>query len=142
MKVSLLLIGLIFISGWNFQTHQDIVESVYYSLNNISYLNLTTLKYGAIVPDKVFRDHRLHSYPKSYINGLKWLNETKNALKNHDYNNASYAFGIATHYIADSFSAPHNIKGESSRLHAMYENQASVVYDYVNCKKYEYELNK
>ena len=83
--------------AWDCQTHQNIVERVYNSLPKDLNLSLEDLKEGSIIPDKAFHDNKLHNYPP--------------------------AFGIATHYITDSFSAPHYIKGESSYQHAAYEER-------------------
>lgn len=114
------------VQAWNYQTHEMVVESAYYSLSEDvqTNLNLTLLKLGAITPDKYFKDNVNHHYPKSFEKAGYWLNKTRFYYDSEDYNKASYAFGIVSHYISDSFSAPHYIKGESWRLHAGYEDQA------------------
>ncbi len=129
------------VSGWNFETHKAIVDEVYFSMpaDLQENLDLDLIRKGSITPDKYFKDHKMHSYPNSYDKALYWLNITKNSLKNKDYENASYAFGIATHYISDSFSAPHNIKGEEYYLHSRFEDQVKNID--IECRKFDYDLN-
>ena len=109
--------------AWDWQTHQNIVERVYNSLPKDLNLSLEDLKEGSIIPDKAFHDNKLHNYPPSLELTNLWLAVAKEEYKNKNFENASTAFGIATHYITDSFSAPHYIKGESSYQHAAYEER-------------------
>src|SRR5690606_33288446 len=44
--------------------------------------------------------------------------------KNYYY--ASYCFGVASHYISDTFSAPHSAN-DTSYLHSIYESQANTL---------------
>src|SRR3990170_830062 len=87
--------------SWNFRTHETFVENVYNSFprNIQSNLNLTALKEGSTAPDNVFRDYRNHHYPPSYTKALFWLNKTKTSYNESNYNEASYSFGVASHYI-------------------------------------------
>ena len=124
-----LVLSLIFVLpafGWNYQTHEVIAESAYYFIaeETQSKLNLTLLRLGAITPDKYFHDYINHHYPISFYKAVYWLEMTTDSYNQGNYNKASYAFGIASHYISDSFSAPHYIKNEASKLHLEYENQA------------------
>src|SRR3989344_1639489 len=112
----LLLIPNVF--AWNWFTHQEIGENVYNALPEDlqNKLNLEKIKEGTIAPDKDFKDNVRHHYPQSYNLTLHWLDVAKNSLETQDYDNASYAFGVATHYVSDSFSAPHYVKNEQNKL--------------------------
>ena len=70
MKLIALIIMLLVIpqvNAWKWDTHQNIIEYVYLNLpiEVQQQLNLTKLKEGAIIPDRDFKDNRLHHYPKS-----------------------------------------------------------------------------
>tara|TARA_Y100000310_G_scaffold138289_2_gene137200 strand:- start:14534 stop:15232 length:699 start_codon:yes stop_codon:yes gene_type:complete len=134
-KIIVVILFFPLLVGWNWQTHSKLVESAYYSLEGgfIPFLDVAALMNGSLAPDRDFHDNRLHHYPPSYNKTLYWLTETKKALEGKKYSNASYAFGVASHYISDSFAAPHNIKKESSKDHAAYEKQADQHYLYSNC---------
>ena len=114
------------VSAWNWNTHQEIVESDYYSLpaDMQQNLNLYIMKKGSLVPDFVFFDFKYHSYPNSYGKAAYWLNEGQKYYKNGDYYYASYCYGVASHYISDSFAAPH-AAGIFGPNHNLYELKAS-----------------
>ena len=107
------------VSAWNWDTHQAFDDSVYYRLDdNIkSKLNLGLMEYGSIIPDKEFKDFTRHSFPLAIKQAEYWIEKARDNLHDGDYNNASLSFGIASHYIVDSFSAPHSISGEEYELH-------------------------
>ena len=109
--------------AWNSKGHNTIVEVVYYNadFNLQQKLNLTLLREGSTAPDLDFHDTALHSYPKSYSRIEKWLKATSENYSMKNYNEASYAFGVASHYIADSFVAPHYISKEPTSLHTEFE---------------------
>jgi len=122
-KLFLLILFLVIIPNtlaWDWQTHQNIVERVYNSLPELN-LSLEDLREGSIIPDKVFHDNRKHHYPDSLELTQNWLSIAKEEYENKNFKNASLAFGIAAHYITDSFSSPHYIKGEASYQHSKYE---------------------
>lgn len=128
---SIFLILVLFIqipaaSAWNWNTHQEIVENNYNSLpTDIKQnLNLDAMKDGSDDPDFKFFDFKYHSYPNSYGKADEWLNRGQEHYKNGDYYYASYCYGVASHYIADSFAAPH-CAGVSGPDHTLYEAQAS-----------------
>ena len=114
------------VSAWNWNTHQEIVESDYYSLpaDMQQNLNLDIMKKGSLVPDFVFFDFKYHSYPNSYQKANYWLNEGQKNYKNGDFYYASYCYGVASHYISDSFAAPH-AAGIFGPNHNLYELKAS-----------------
>jgi hypothetical protein len=129
--MSLFLILVFFIqipaaSAWNWDTHQEIVESNYNSLpSDIQQnLNLNAMKEGANDPDFKFFDFKYHSYPNSYDKAEEWLNKGQYYYEIGDYYYASYCYGVASHYIADSFSAPH-CAGASGPNHILYEAKGS-----------------
>lgn len=111
--------------AWDWQTHpriaQKSVEALPLEVQNK--INMTLVHQGSIDPDSVFHDNVHHHYPPAYDKATHWLNITKIAWKKEDYNNASYAFGVASHYISDSFATPHYIAKEPSWLHSKYEKQ-------------------
>ena len=136
MKHHLFLIfGLFLICGWNWQTHPAFVESIYYQLSDAdrSYFNVTALQEGSLAPDRDFHDTRYHHYPPSYNLTLYWLQKARTSYDQGNFPEASYAFGVASHYVSDSFAAPHNIEKESSKDHSFYERQASERYMLVPC---------
>ena len=129
--ISFFLIGAFFMQipsafAWDYNTHQEIVQSNYNALpSNIQQnLDINALKQGSIDPDFKFFDFKNHYYPNSYFKAEEWLNKGQQYYKNGNYYYASYCYGVASHYIADSFSAPHcaNISGP---YHTLYEAQAS-----------------
>lgn len=114
------------ITAWNYETHETIIENTYAWFNLQSQgFNLTLMKYGAIAPDKIFRDYKNHHYPNSYPKAIYWLNITKIAFLGKNLPLASYSFGVASHYISDSFVAPHYMKNEGYNLHMKFENSIS-----------------
>ena len=80
-------------------------------------------------------------YPKSYDKAVSWLGIAVDSYKRRDYENASYAFGVASHYIGDSFVAPHYITKEDYKLHDLFESQAITALK-SKCKKESYDLNR
>ncbi len=112
--------------AWSWKTHSDIVDVVYYGLpvEVQQKLDLNSMRDGSNDPDEKFHDFTYHSYPKSYEKAKSWLDQGKAAYDRGDYMNASYSFGVATHYISDTFSAPHAVSGENSADHSKYENRA------------------
>lgn len=137
MQIKILIFILLLIpsvSAWSWNTHQNIVEYVYLNLEpeTQQQLNLTRLREGAVIPDKDFKDHRLHHYPKSLAEAEKWLNNDSDLSLN---------IGIASHYITDSFAAPHNILGEDYNQHAKFEKQVEYYYPNVECRDYNFSLN-
>lgn len=112
--------------AWSWITHSDIVDSVYYGLpvDVQQKLNLNSMRDGSNDPDEKFKDFRYHSYPKSYGKAKNWLDKGKGAYDNGNYNEASYDYGVASHYLADTFSAPHGVSREAYSDHSRYEDQA------------------
>ncbi|MTK64699.1 MAG: phospholipase [Methanobacterium sp.] len=112
--------------AWSWETHSQIVDVVYHGLPSYVQrnLNLEIMENASNDPDEIFHDFTYHSYPKSYNKSVYWLNLGKTAYDAGDYQNASYDYGVACHYISDTFSAPHGVSGESSSLHSKYEDHA------------------
>lgn len=132
--ITILVIFFIFIlvftpsaSAWYVTTHGNIAEKIYYSMpaHVQQNLNLSEMRRGAAAPDLIFKDSQYgyHSYPKSYEKAEYWLKQGETAYQNGKYTNASYSFGVASHYISDSYVAPHcaNI---SKYDHIDYENKS------------------
>lgn len=122
------------VNAWNWDTHQNIIEYVYLNLppEKQQQLNLTKLREGAVMPDRDFKDHKLHHYPKSLEEAKRWLNNDTDL---------SLSLGIASHYITDSFAAPHNVFGEKYSQHAQFENQVRYYYPNVDCEDYGYSID-
>jgi hypothetical protein len=113
--------------AWKWDTHSQIVDKIYTSLPYTikKNLNLAAMRDGSNDPDEKFHDTRAHSFPSSYTRANIWLDKGAASYKNKNYRDASYCFGVASHYISDSYSAPHCVSGESSYQHSKYEDQAS-----------------
>jgi hypothetical protein len=119
-----LLVFIPAVDAWSWKTHSDIVDVVYYGLpvDVQQKLDLNIMRDGSNDPDEKFHDFTYHSYPKSYDKAEYWLNQGKTDYNNGNYKNASYDYGVAAHYISDTFSAPHGVSGESSSDHSKYED--------------------
>jgi hypothetical protein len=131
------------VNAWNSKSHNIIVETVYYKsdFDLQQNLNLSLLKEGSSAPDLDFHDTASHSYPRDYPRIERWLKAASENYSTKNYNDASYAFGVASHYIADSFVAPHYIIKEPGSLHSKFEK----LKDYnINIKCYNQvtDLNK
>lgn len=125
----LLLVSLIPVSpvkAWSVTTHYDIVDAAYYSLppDVQAKLNLSKMREGADDPDLKFRDFRFHKYPNTRIKAEYWLNKGRDSYLLGDYDDASYCFGVASHYISDSFCAPHCMDDPPNISHGLYETDA------------------
>jgi hypothetical protein len=108
---------------WPWPTHSNVAEVVYNELpeDTRKNLDLKKMEDGSNDPDEKFKDTANHHYPASYKKANKWLDDGKTSYNQKDYENASYCFGVATHYISDTFSAPHCVSGESGKDHHNYE---------------------
>ncbi len=114
-------------AAWPVQTHQNIATKIYYSLPvSVQHnLNLNEMKIGAKTPDATFRDFNNHKYPQSVAQAQKWLNNGKKAYQSKNYKYASYCFGVASHYIEDTFVAVHCVTTETTAQNTAFENQAT-----------------
>jgi hypothetical protein len=114
------------VSAWDWNTHEEIIESNYHSLpaDMQQNLDLKIMKKGSLAPDFIFFDFKYHSYPNSYQKSIYWLNKGQYYYGKGDFYYASYCYGVASHYIADSFSAPH-AAGVGGIQHVIYEAKAS-----------------
>ncbi|MDY9924309.1 zinc dependent phospholipase C family protein [Methanobacterium sp.] len=113
--------------AWSWDTHSQIIDTVYQGLpvDVQKNLNLELMKNASNDPDEKFKDFTYHSYPKSYEKAKIWLDNGKTAYDKGDYSEASTDYGIASHYISDTFSAPHCVSKEASSDHTKYEKQGS-----------------
>lgn len=136
----ILLSGLV--SAWGWQGHPAITQELVYTLDFGNNLDFDSLGNGSIAPDRDFHDNVRHHYPSSLNLTLEWLNKTEYYIEIKDYKQASYAFGVASHYITDSFAAPHYIKKEPYKLHTEYEHQIHGNYPKVECKKENFNINE
>ncbi|MEK6861707.1 MAG: zinc dependent phospholipase C family protein [Nanoarchaeota archaeon] len=132
-----------FVLAWNWDTHQAQARTVFHYLPDDlqEKLNLSAIEYGSIIPDKEFKDFGNHHYPESVGKTKEFLDKTKETLNKRDFENASLFLGIASHYITDSFAAPH-YTAEVYKLHKGYEDQASKNYYFVNCTKKDYSIDE
>ena len=148
MKIYSFLILFILLASsadaWNSYYHRSLAEKAYYSLDFSTQekLNLTLIKEGATTPDLVFHDVVKHHYPPSYNLAVKWLNDANVNYEKGNYNDASYSFGVASHYITDSFVAPHYTSKEPGNLHSEFENIDRKYKFKTKCYYKEYDLNQ
>lgn len=135
MRCLLAILLLMSVSAWNWDTHQAVVDSFFYSLpeNDRNSFNLSAIEEGSIAPDASFRDFRLHHYPMSLERARYWLNKAQENASQSKITESSYNLGVASHYIIDSYSAPHYIAKEDYNNHKRYEDQASQEYFIVRC---------
>ena len=110
--------------AWSGNGHENLAILTYYQLDNSTF-NISEMIRGSTDPDRVFHDTRNHHFPDTFSKANKWLDQVKSDIKINDPNNASYAFGVATHYISDSFAAPHNVEREDSSKNSKYEKIAN-----------------
>jgi hypothetical protein len=105
--------------------HQDVVDAVFNSLPSEirDNLKLDVMKESSDDPDQIFKDMVKHHYPPSYKEATKWLDKGKASYEQKDYKQASYCFGVASHYITDSFMAPHCVDHEPSNDHHKFEKK-------------------
>jgi len=132
------------VEAWNSFYHKSLAEKAYYSMDfeTQENLNLTLILKGSTDPDLVFHDVVKHHYPPSYDLAVKWLDKAELSYKNLDYNDASYSFGVASHYISDSFVSPHYISKEPGNLHSEFENIDRKYRFKAKCYYEEYDLNQ
>lgn len=111
------------IPKWTWPGHANVIEVVYNKMPDEikGNLDLNKMKDGSNDPDEKFKDTALHHYPKSYDKAKKWLDDGKTNYTSKNYEQASYCFGVASHYIADTFAAPHCVSKEPSNLHHKFE---------------------
>ncbi|WP_321421756.1 zinc dependent phospholipase C family protein [uncultured Methanobacterium sp.] len=105
--------------------HSHVIDAVYNALppemkNN---LKIDIMEDSSDDPDQKFKDMVKHHYPPSYKEATKWLTEGQTSYKAKDYDRASYCFGVASHYITDTFMAPHCVERESSKEHHNFEKK-------------------
>jgi hypothetical protein len=82
------------------------------------------MKDGADDPDLKFFDFQYHSYPANQVKVDYWLKRANSDYKNGNYYDASYSFGVASHYISDGACAPHCENNASHYYHSVYEVKA------------------
>lgn len=130
--------------AWRWDTHKMFVENFY---NNVPLevqekLNLSLMKSGSIVPDEVFHDNIRHHYPPSLPLAEAWLEAAREEYHFGNYKNASLAFGIAVHYITDSFAAPHYSALGGGKAHSNFEAQADYYVPKAKCGKSQKSLKE
>ncbi|MBI4447883.1 zinc dependent phospholipase C family protein [Candidatus Woesearchaeota archaeon] len=144
-KFFLLLIFLLIIpysSAWWWETHEAIAELAFRNLPSEvqNKLNLEFVKEGSNIPDNVFKDNYKHHYPPSFRLAKAWLEFSRREFEAGHFDNASYALGIATHYISDSFAAPHSAKNADYDLHMNFEKQAQYYAPKAVCSTKDFDL--
>ncbi len=132
------------VSAWAAPNHYAIAEEVYYSLPGDAQdkLDLSEMLDGADDPDYKFFDFQYHHYPASEEKANYWLQKGSDYYQNEDYKQASYCFGVATHYISDSVCPPHS-GGNSGYDHTSFELQAILLEPHLTDKtgKWDSELS-
>lgn len=119
---------------WPWPGHASVAEAVFKQLSDDlkKNLDIKKMKDGSNDPDEKFKDTRNHSYPNSYKKAIEWLGKGKKQYDQKNYEDASYSFGVATHYISDTFAAPHCVSKESSKDHHNYEIVADDITPNIN----------
>ncbi len=125
------------VSAWAAPNHYDIVEEVYYSLPNDAQerLDLSQMINGADDPDFKFFDFQYHSFPASKEKANEWLERGQDYYSNGNYEQASYCFGVATHYLSDSVCPPHSEGGHPGYEHTNFEVQAIFLHSTITDNK-------
>ena len=100
--------------AWNSghdKTHEYIATTLYNDMpSNIKKnLELSEMKRGANYPDQTGEDKKYHAYRLSVNRTFDNLNKAMADYRNGNYKQESFHLGIATHYISDTFAAPHCI---------------------------------
>lgn len=108
---------------WSWPAHASVAEVVFAELpeNLKKNLDIEKMKDGSNDPDEEFKDTATHHYPKSYEKAVKWLDDGKLNYDSGNYTKASHCFGVASHYISDTFSAPHCVSKEPGDKHHKFE---------------------
>lgn len=124
------------VSAWAAPNHYAIAEEVYYSLpyDAQTKLDLSEMLNGADDPDYKFFDFQNHHYPFSQEKANQWLEKGHNYYLKGDYKQASYCFGVATHYLADGACPPHSGGGHSGYEHTKCEIQAITLQPHITIK--------
>ena len=84
-----------------------------------SKLSLDEMKNGADDPDTVFFDFKYHTYPYHYPEKASFLLKPENRVTSQwaTTGDASYCFGVASHYISDGVCGPTHPGGSSRYFH-------------------------
>lgn len=103
--------------------HASLIEVVFDALPSEvkGNLNKDKMKESSNDPDEIFKDTVNHHYPASYEKATEWLGKAKDSYSAGDFDGASHCFGVASHYISDTFMAPHCVSREKSRDHHDFE---------------------
>lgn len=137
MVLSFALLAVQPVSAWAAPNHYEIAEEVYYNLpaDVQSKLSLSEMINGADDPDYKFFDYKYHRYPASQDKANYWLEKGRNHYKMGDYKQASYCFGVATHYLADGVCAPHSSNDFTRFQHTKYEVEAMLLTPHITLDK-------
>lgn len=121
-------------AAWAEPNHYEIVYQVYYSLPDNVHENLSLFEMleGSGDPDLRFLDYQNHHYPQSQVKADYWLNQGRTYYQSGDYRNASYCFGLASHYIADGLCPPHTGGGHTGYMHTKFELEAAMFTPHLN----------
>lgn len=120
-------------SAWMIPTHYQIAGKVYFSLpaDAQSKLDLSEMLDGADDPDYKFFDFQYHYFPAAREKADYWLQKGKDNYAAGDYKQASYCFGVATHYLSDGLCPPHSGGGHSGYEHTKFELEAMLLKPYI-----------
>jgi hypothetical protein len=113
--IATILIILPSTSAWNSgigDTHDNIASKLYHSTpaHIQKHLDLKEMKKGARWPDYNGESKKWHGYPLSVIRVNTYLKKAKNAYLNKNYKMESFYYGVMSHYISDTYAAPHTVK--------------------------------
>lgn len=121
------------VTAWMIPNHYQIAREVYLSLpaDAQSKLDLSEMLDGADDPDCKFFDFKYHYFPAAQEKIDYWLQKGKDNYAAGDYKQASYCFGVATHYISDGLCPPHSGGGHSGYDHNKFELEAVLLKPHV-----------
>jgi hypothetical protein len=97
-------------TAWNWETHKDISNMLYSSSPQHikANLDLKQMMDGSTYPDvKDKNNKKLHGYHYSVKKAQYYMEDARHYYKIGYYKKSSFYFGMASHYISDTYCAPH-----------------------------------
>lgn len=100
-------------AAWEWKAHARIIDEIYDNHlppNIKNSLDEHQMVLGAWEPDRsdLANNKANHKYPDSVKKAEECLSNAKIAYHNGNYKLESFYYGMASHYISDSFAAPHS----------------------------------
>jgi hypothetical protein len=140
--------------AWNSgvgDTHDTIAVNLYHDTPSTirKHLDLKEMKRGARWPDYNGESKKWHGYPYSTIKIEKYLILAKKAYRTKSYKKESFYYGVVSHYVSDTYAAPHTVKKLSFHKRYYYQADLMAIHAYKmnynelkNFLKYGYNLGQ